>query len=93
MGPGVVLDARWRLEAEMNQQFDSPTSSLYKHSVEIVRIPLTMQKLLSVLIWLEIWHSVEKFGIFEEFRPLNASMCPPKTFLYSKAHRLSHREC
>ena len=45
MGPEVVLAARWRPKAEMASPFDSPTPTLYRASVEIFRLSLTVQKL------------------------------------------------
>ena len=41
----VVLAARWRPKAKMMSQFDSPTQILYRLSVEIFRLSLTVQKL------------------------------------------------
>ena len=45
MGPEVVLVARWRPKAEMTSPFDSLTPILYRTSVEIFRLSLTVQKL------------------------------------------------
>ena len=45
MGPEVVLTARWRPKPKMTSPFDSPTPTLYRHSVDIFRLSLTVQKL------------------------------------------------
>ena len=45
IGPEVVLAARWRPKAKMTSPFDSPTPILYRLSVEIFRLSLTVQKL------------------------------------------------
>ena len=49
MGPEVVLAARWRPRAKMTSPFDSPTPILspilYRLSVGIFRLSLTVQKL------------------------------------------------
>ena len=45
MGPGVVLGARWRPKPKMTSPFDAPTPILYRLSVEIFRLSLTVQKL------------------------------------------------
>jgi hypothetical protein len=39
------LAARWRSKAEMASRFDSPTPILYRRSVEIFRLSLTVQKI------------------------------------------------
>jgi hypothetical protein len=41
----VVLAARWRPKAKMMSPFDFPIPILYRLSVEIVRLCLTVQKL------------------------------------------------
>ena len=45
IGPEVVLAARWRPKHKMTLPFDSPTPILYRPSVEIFRLSLTVQKL------------------------------------------------
>jgi hypothetical protein len=45
IGPEVVLAARWRPRANMTSLFDSPTPILYRLSVEIFRLCLTVQQL------------------------------------------------
>jgi hypothetical protein len=45
IGPEVVLAARWRRKAKMTSLFDSPTSILFRLSVDIFRLSLTVQKL------------------------------------------------
>ena len=45
IGPEVVLAARWRPTPKMTSPFDSPTPILYRLSVEIFRLSLTVQKL------------------------------------------------
>ena len=45
MGPEVVVAARWRPKPKMTAPFDSPTPTLYRHSVDIFRLSLTVQKL------------------------------------------------
>jgi hypothetical protein len=57
IGPEIVLAARWRRKAKMTSPFDSPTPILYRLSVEIFRLCLTVQKLF-VYIYLagSNWH-------------------------------------
>ena len=43
--PEVVLAARWLPKEKITSPFDSPTPTLYRHSVEIFRLSLTVQKL------------------------------------------------
>ena len=45
VGPEVVLAAWWRPKAEMMSPFDSPVPILYRASVDIFRLSLTVQKL------------------------------------------------
>ena len=45
IGPEVVLAARWRRKEKITSPFDSPTPTLYRLSVEIFRLSLTVQKL------------------------------------------------
>ena len=45
MGPEVDLAARWHPKEKITSPFDSPIPTLYRHSVEIFRLSLTVQKL------------------------------------------------
>jgi hypothetical protein len=45
IGPEVVLADRWRSKAKMTSPLDSPTSILFRLSVEVSRLCLTVQKL------------------------------------------------
>ena len=45
IGPEAVLAARWRPKEKITSPFDSPTPTLYRLSVEIFRLSLTVQKL------------------------------------------------
>ena len=45
IGPEVALAARWRPKAKMTSSFDSPSPILYRRSVEIFCLSLTVQKL------------------------------------------------
>ena len=45
MGPEVVVAARWRPNATMTSPFDSPTPLLYKWSVGMFGVFLTVLKL------------------------------------------------
>ena len=45
IGPEVVLGARWRSKQKMTSPFDSATLILYRWSVKIFRLSLTVQKL------------------------------------------------
>jgi hypothetical protein len=68
--PEVVLTARWRLKAKMTSAFDSPTQILYRLSIEIFRLSLTVQKL-SVCISLagNLASQFRNLGLLGDFDP------------------------
>jgi hypothetical protein len=67
-GPEVVLAARWRPSAKMTSPFESPTPILYRVSVEVFRLSLTVQKLF-VCIYLagNLVSGFRNLGFLEDF--------------------------
>ena len=83
----------WRPKAKMTSPFDSPTPILYRASVEIFRISLTLQKLFECIdLAGNLAIGSQNLG----FLPRNVTAYqrdPRKALPFIKPRRLSHRAC
>ena len=62
------MAARWRPKEKITSPFDSPTPTLYRLSIEIFRLSLTVQKLFGCIDLAEnLAFPVPIFGVFEGF--------------------------
>ena len=91
------MAARWRSKAKMMSPFDSPILILYRLSVEIFRLSLTVQKLFDCIdLAGNLASRSQNLGFSGGFWPLNVISYQrdlQKALPYSKLRRLTYGAC
>ena len=75
IGPEVVLAARWRPKEKIQSPFDSPPPTLYRLSVDIFRLSLTVQKLFECVDLISYQRDPQKALPYSKPRRLSYRAC------------------